>query len=112
MQAEPTADEFNKKALKPAAKAVGDNAEDIAEKFNKQMTDTAGTVGKNAVPVTEDATENYIKPAAEVCASMPLPLRPNHWHSQEIYVALTDLSRCVHSSQYLMSDQHDVYVTL
>ena len=30
------------------------------------MTDAAGSVGKNAVPVTEDATENYIKPAADV----------------------------------------------
>lgn len=66
LQAEPTADEFNKKALKPAAKAIGDNAEDIADKFNEQMTGAAATVGQNAVPVTKEATENYIKPAAEV----------------------------------------------
>lgn len=66
MQAEPTAKDFNEKALKPAAKIIGDNAEDVADKFNKEMTGAASTVGKNAVPVTEDATENYIKPAAEV----------------------------------------------
>lgn len=71
MQAEPTTEQFNKKVLKAAAKTVGDNAEETAEKFNKELKGAASAVGKNAVPVTEDATENYIKPAAQVCLQIP-----------------------------------------
>jgi len=58
--------DFNEKALKPAARAVGENAHEYAEKFNSEMTKAAGVVGDNAVPVTEKATENYLRPAAEV----------------------------------------------
>jgi len=63
---EPLTKDFNEKALKPAAKVVGENAEEYAEKFNKEMTKAAGVVGDNAAPVTEKATDDYLRPAAEV----------------------------------------------
>ena len=40
----------------------------MADRVNEQMLQAAATVGQNAVPVTDDVTENYLKPAAEVIA--------------------------------------------
>lgn len=66
LQAEPAAKKFNEEALKPAAQNLAENAPKYADQVNEQLTKSAKTVGENAVPVTEDVTENYIKPTAQV----------------------------------------------
>lgn len=96
LQAGPKTKGFNQKALKPAAKAVADNAEQYADQANEQMIKAAAAVSEKAVPVTDDATENYLKPAAEACFLIPRPFRTRKTAIPASPVALRDWCMEIH----------------
>ena len=60
--------QFNEQQLKPAAKMLGDNAEDIADEITGQLKPAAKAVAENSVPVAQDISKTYLKPGAKVSA--------------------------------------------